>query len=267
MTRDQTQQFFDRRVDAWRRHDVDALMRAHTDDCVLESPLAGKVTGRPAIENVYRAFVTSFPDLTIETSRAHRRRRTRRPDRHLRGHEHRRLHGHGADGQALQLCRRPHLHVAGRPDRARKTHLRLHRVPPGNRCAQGEAYLTMSDTITTNSPRLQVDDPLGRRVVVIDKPVFRIGRKSESDLRVDRHRRVARARRDRAARRRAVRVEGSRIAMRHVRQRRTDHRAFAAASRQDSPRPQRQRRADLSRRRGPATRTSATRRSSSTSGR
>ena len=36
---------------------------------------------------------------------------------------------------------------------------------------------------TTKSPRLQVDDPLGRRVVIIDKPVFRIGRKSESDLR------------------------------------------------------------------------------------
>jgi serine phosphatase RsbU (regulator of sigma subunit) len=31
--------------------------------------------------------------------------------------------------------------------------------------------------------RLQVNDPLGSRVVVIDKPVFRIGRKSESDLR------------------------------------------------------------------------------------
>jgi len=41
----------------------------------------------------------------------------------------------------------------------------------------------MSDTTTTNIPRLQVDDSLGRRVVVIDKPVFRIGRKSESDLR------------------------------------------------------------------------------------
>ena len=40
----------------------------------------------------------------------------------------------------------------------------------------------MAET-TINSPRLQVDDPLGRRVVVIDKPVFRIGRKSESDLR------------------------------------------------------------------------------------
>ena len=38
----------------------------------------------------------------------------------------------------------------------------------------------MSDA--TKSPRLQVDDPLGPRVVIIDKPVFRIGRKSESDL-------------------------------------------------------------------------------------
>ena len=34
-----------------------------------------------------------------------------------------------------------------------------------------------------NAPRLQIDDTLGRRVVVIDKPIFRIGRKSESDLR------------------------------------------------------------------------------------
>ena len=40
----------------------------------------------------------------------------------------------------------------------------------------------MPDT-TANVPRLQVEDPLGRRIVVIDKPVFRIGRRSESDLR------------------------------------------------------------------------------------
>jgi serine phosphatase RsbU (regulator of sigma subunit) len=32
-------------------------------------------------------------------------------------------------------------------------------------------------------PRLQIDDTSGRRVVVIDKPIFRIGRRSESDLR------------------------------------------------------------------------------------
>jgi steroid delta-isomerase-like uncharacterized protein len=66
MTRDETQRFFDRRIDAWRQRDLDVLVSAHADDCVLESPLAGKVTGRTAIENVYRAFVTSFPDLTIE---------------------------------------------------------------------------------------------------------------------------------------------------------------------------------------------------------
>lgn len=66
MTHDETRQFFERRVDAWRRRDVEALMLAHTDDCVLESPLAGKVIGRAAIENVYRAFVTSFPDVTID---------------------------------------------------------------------------------------------------------------------------------------------------------------------------------------------------------
>jgi sigma-B regulation protein RsbU (phosphoserine phosphatase) len=41
--------------------------------------------------------------------------------------------------------------------------------------------MTMSDS--TKVPRLQVDDPLGPRIVIIDKPVFRIGRKSESDLR------------------------------------------------------------------------------------
>ena len=41
----------------------------------------------------------------------------------------------------------------------------------------------MSDITDTRTPRLQVDDPLGPRIVVIDKPVFRIGRKSESDLR------------------------------------------------------------------------------------
>ena len=43
--------------------------------------------------------------------------------------------------------------------------------------------MNAGDTTQAPHPRLQVDDPLGRRVVVIDKPVFRIGRKSESDLR------------------------------------------------------------------------------------
>ena len=66
MTRAEAQQFFDRRIDAWRRRDIDALTLAHTDDCVLESPLAGKVIGRAAIESLNLGFLTSFPDLAIE---------------------------------------------------------------------------------------------------------------------------------------------------------------------------------------------------------
>jgi steroid delta-isomerase-like uncharacterized protein len=66
MTRDETQQFFDRRIEVWRQRDLDALGQLHTDDCVLESPIAGTVTGRAAIENVYRAFFTGFPDVTLE---------------------------------------------------------------------------------------------------------------------------------------------------------------------------------------------------------
>lgn len=66
MTRDEAQQFFDRRVDAWRRRDVDALTRDHSENCVLESPLAGEVRGRSAIEKVYRGFLASFPDFAID---------------------------------------------------------------------------------------------------------------------------------------------------------------------------------------------------------
>jgi steroid delta-isomerase-like uncharacterized protein len=66
MTRDETQQFFNRRVDAWRRRDIDALTRDHAEHCVLESPLAGEARGRAAIENVYRGFFTGFPDVTMD---------------------------------------------------------------------------------------------------------------------------------------------------------------------------------------------------------
>jgi steroid delta-isomerase-like uncharacterized protein len=68
MTRDETQRFFDRRVDAWRQRDIDALGLMHTEDGVVESPFAGSVTGRAAIENAYRAFWNSFPDAAIEQS-------------------------------------------------------------------------------------------------------------------------------------------------------------------------------------------------------
>ena len=60
MTSDETRQFFDSRVDAWRRRDVDELVRAHTGDGVLESPLAGKVAGRAAIENATARSLRAF---------------------------------------------------------------------------------------------------------------------------------------------------------------------------------------------------------------
>src|SRR2546423_11242094 len=41
-----------------------------------------------------------------------------------------------------------------------------------------------AETPGTNPPRLIVTDALGRRIVPIDKPVFSIGRRSESDLRL-----------------------------------------------------------------------------------
>lgn len=66
MTRDDTQQFFTRRIHAWNAHDVAALGLAHAEDCVLESPLVGTLRGRAAIENVYRGFMTSFPDLRVD---------------------------------------------------------------------------------------------------------------------------------------------------------------------------------------------------------
>jgi steroid delta-isomerase-like uncharacterized protein len=67
MTRAEAQVFFDRRVEAWRRKDVETLVLAHTEDGVLESPLAGRVVGHSAIENVYRGFMTSFPDMVVES--------------------------------------------------------------------------------------------------------------------------------------------------------------------------------------------------------
>jgi steroid delta-isomerase-like uncharacterized protein len=66
MTRDEAQQFFDRRIAAWRRRDVDALTSDHAEHCVLESPLAGEIRGRSAIEHVYRGFLDSFPDFAID---------------------------------------------------------------------------------------------------------------------------------------------------------------------------------------------------------
>ena len=54
---------------AWRdavdRRDATALADLHTEDSVMESAMAGEVTGRAAIAEVYRAWFTAFPDMVV----------------------------------------------------------------------------------------------------------------------------------------------------------------------------------------------------------
>jgi steroid delta-isomerase-like uncharacterized protein len=66
MTRHEIVALFSRRGDAWRRHDAPALAADHSDDCLLESPMAGQLVGRDAIEHVYRAWFDGFPDFALE---------------------------------------------------------------------------------------------------------------------------------------------------------------------------------------------------------
>lgn len=52
-----------RHHDAFAAHDAAALAAQHVPDGVFESPAAGTVTGRAAIEQVYRYWFQAFPDM------------------------------------------------------------------------------------------------------------------------------------------------------------------------------------------------------------
>ena len=66
MTRDDILSLFDRRRDACRRRDSAALAADHTEDCTLNSPMAGTLTGRDAIRSVYQTWFTGFPDIALD---------------------------------------------------------------------------------------------------------------------------------------------------------------------------------------------------------
>ena len=66
MTREQIVAFFVRRQHAWARHDAAALAADHAENCVAESPWAGTMKGREAIEQAYRHWFTAFPDFAFE---------------------------------------------------------------------------------------------------------------------------------------------------------------------------------------------------------
>ncbi len=67
MTREEILAFFEKRQDAWRRLDAAALAADHAEDGVLDSPTAGTVQGRRAIEAIYRGWFTAFPDLDFRS--------------------------------------------------------------------------------------------------------------------------------------------------------------------------------------------------------
>jgi len=65
MTRDEIVAFFARRQAAVDRRDTDALAALHAEDGVVESQMAGTVSGRTAIAEVYQAWFKAFPDVVM----------------------------------------------------------------------------------------------------------------------------------------------------------------------------------------------------------
>jgi steroid delta-isomerase-like uncharacterized protein len=67
MSRDQIERLIDRRAGAWDARDEVALTLDHSDDCVVESPLAGGTCqGRDAIERLYATYFRAFTDIKLE---------------------------------------------------------------------------------------------------------------------------------------------------------------------------------------------------------
>jgi len=59
--------FLARRDEIWRQHDVEALTAHHAEDGEVESPVGGIVKGRAAIQNIYKGWFSSFPDVECFT--------------------------------------------------------------------------------------------------------------------------------------------------------------------------------------------------------
>ena len=69
-------------------------------------------------------------------------------------------------------------------ERERKTEVAIFHGDDQNTTANPRTWPIPLKRPGTNQPRLIVTDALGRRIVPLDKPVFSIGRRSESDLRL-----------------------------------------------------------------------------------
>lgn len=65
MTRSEIQDRLARHKENFVERDPEALAADHAPAGTFESPAAGMVAGRPAIEAVYRYWITAFPDLLL----------------------------------------------------------------------------------------------------------------------------------------------------------------------------------------------------------
>jgi steroid delta-isomerase-like uncharacterized protein len=63
VSREDVTALFERRGDAWTRHDADALAATHAELGIAESPLQGRIHGRQRIRDAYQGWFRSFPDL------------------------------------------------------------------------------------------------------------------------------------------------------------------------------------------------------------
>jgi steroid delta-isomerase-like uncharacterized protein len=56
--------------EAWNSHDVEAILRMHTEDSVFENHTSGgKAVGKDAIREILQGVFSAFPDIRFETRR------------------------------------------------------------------------------------------------------------------------------------------------------------------------------------------------------
>ena len=65
MTSDEIRAFVRRHVEAWRKHDIAALMKGYADGCELVSPLFRIVRGKAEIEASFKDVFRVFGDLEM----------------------------------------------------------------------------------------------------------------------------------------------------------------------------------------------------------
>lgn len=63
MTHDEVDAFLKRRERAWLERDAVAVAADYAENCVVDSPTHGTISGRDAIRDVYATWFEAFPDL------------------------------------------------------------------------------------------------------------------------------------------------------------------------------------------------------------